>query len=77
MTKQAWFCPACQRHHAPHCDTCPSPFDLAGSPLQTLPDWMNPIPFNPCAGCKGPCLNAACPRLPRITCATSNTYGSA
>lgn len=19
----AWFCPACQRHHAPHVDTCP------------------------------------------------------
>jgi recombinational DNA repair protein RecR len=23
MTKQAWFCPACQKHHATHCDTCP------------------------------------------------------
>lgn len=26
MTKQAWFCPACQRHHAPHVDTCPGQF---------------------------------------------------
>lgn len=24
MTRQAWFCPACQKHHAPHCDTCPT-----------------------------------------------------
>lgn len=24
--RQAWFCPACQRHHAPHVDTCPGQF---------------------------------------------------
>jgi len=23
MTREAWFCPSCQKHHAPHCDTCP------------------------------------------------------
>jgi hypothetical protein len=21
--RQAWFCQACQRHHAPHVETCP------------------------------------------------------
>jgi len=26
MTERAaWFCPACQKYHAPHCDSCPSP----------------------------------------------------
>lgn len=24
MTREAWFCPSCQKHHAPHVDTCPS-----------------------------------------------------
>jgi len=24
MKPEAWFCPACQKHHAPHVDTCPS-----------------------------------------------------
>ena len=23
MIREAWFCPACQKYHAPHCDTCP------------------------------------------------------
>lgn len=22
MTRAAWFCPACQKYHAPHVDTC-------------------------------------------------------
>jgi len=35
MTAQAWFCPACQRHHAPHVDTCP------GSAAKTV---LGPFP---------------------------------
>jgi hypothetical protein len=23
MTRNAWYCPGCQKHHAPHIDTCP------------------------------------------------------
>jgi len=23
MTRAAWYCPACQKHHGPHVDTCP------------------------------------------------------
>lgn len=22
--RSAWFCPACQKYHAPHCDSCPA-----------------------------------------------------
>ena len=22
-TRQAWFCPSCQKYHAPHVETCP------------------------------------------------------
>lgn len=73
MTKQAWFCPSCQRHHAPHVETCPKPVDLIGYPLPTSPGYALPLPgpvFNPCNGCKGqPCGNSACPLLPRLTCA--------
>jgi hypothetical protein len=23
--RKPWFCPSCQKHHAPHVDTCPGP----------------------------------------------------
>lgn len=35
--KQAWFCPSCQKHHAPHCDTCPGLVDLVSQPLPSIP----------------------------------------
>ena len=30
--RAAWFCPSCQKHHAPHCDTCPGPVVASGAP---------------------------------------------
>lgn len=58
--KQAWFCPACQRHHAPHVDTCPERHTAAPSgpvlpyqpyvppPIYTVPAWpparLDPLP---------------------------------
>lgn len=55
--RQAWFCPACQRHHAPHCDTCPEqriaapqgpvlPYTPYVPPVYTIPT-REPSPFNP------------------------------
>ena len=47
--RQAWFCPSCQKHHAPHCDTCPGLSDVVAAPRQpyivptTVPPW-NPVP---------------------------------
>lgn len=45
MIPAAWFCPACQKHHAPHCDSCPgqtaAPI-LPGPyvpPVYTVPAW--------------------------------------
>lgn len=43
MERQAWFCPACQRHHAPHVDPCPAPtLTMPGSlPFQpATPQWV-------------------------------------
>ena len=36
-TRTAWFCPACEKHHAPHCDTCPGPATAAPLPGYTTP----------------------------------------
>lgn len=75
MSREAWFCPSCQKHHAPHCDTCPGvmsagdPWGLRGLPTFT-PSHLRPEP-DPCAGCNGPCANAACPRLHTITLTTA------
>lgn len=32
MERQPWFCPSCQKHHAPHVDTCPGVADAIGFP---------------------------------------------
>ncbi len=79
-SRQAWFCPACQRHHAPHCDTCPAGSLQGGTDLHK-PGFFDPHPFqywrtdqsyDPCAACKGKaCGNAACPKLPQVTCANT------
>jgi hypothetical protein len=76
MVAEAWFCPACQKHHAPHVETCPAG-TLQGGVDYRKPGFFDPAPFryweaqpapfDPCAGCKGACGNAACPKLPRIT----------
>lgn len=57
----AWFCPACQKHHAPHVDTCP------GAKISLPPGYVVPPevvrPLNDfCANCKGVCGNVACPK---------------
>ena len=43
MSREAWFCPSCQKHHAPHVETCPGGtggfklpiFSSAATPLET------------------------------------------
>jgi hypothetical protein len=76
MTKQAWFCPACQHYHAPHVDTCPAGSVFGGNGIEKPGHFdpapyryweAQPAPFDPCAGCKGACANAACPKRVRIT----------
>lgn len=70
MTARApWFCPSCQKHHGPHVDTCPD----GGGFYAPLPyqgwherDSMT-VPY-PCAGCKGACMNVACPKRMVVTC---------
>lgn len=43
----AWFCPSCQKYHAPHCDTCPGP-EQAVRPLDTRPVILPRIqPYTP------------------------------
>lgn len=79
--RAAWFCPACQKHHAPHVETCPAPVDLIGRPLKPVqpwmperqspyyPEWMKGTTADPCASCSGACGNAFCPKRAHITCA--------
>lgn len=33
MERTAWFCPSCQRHHAPHVETCPATNISTGLPM--------------------------------------------
>lgn len=68
--RQAWYCPSCQKHHAPHCDSCPALPNFSHShPTPYFGPGSNSHPgYDPCANCKGPCGNVACPRLARGTC---------
>lgn len=52
--RQAWFCPACQKHHAPHCDSCPNPTVEVRPipcvnvwPVKTVPYWPDPSTGDP------------------------------
>lgn len=75
--KTAWFCPSCQRHHAPHVETCPDSKASKGLPLSPrfYPDHWSPwvVPrhttgtYDPCANCKGACGNSACPKRGIVT----------
>lgn len=47
MTRAAWFCPCCQKHHAPHIDTCPAPAALP------IPGALPVQPFYPKPGSAG------------------------
>jgi hypothetical protein len=66
MSAAAWFCPSCQKHHAPHCDTCPGggvkigivPFGAAGVKYEHR-DCECPV--------GQPCGNSACPRALKAT----------
>ncbi len=50
---EAWFCPACQKHHAPHVETCPAPVDLISKDrmpvLPSIPPshWSKPSDWLP------------------------------
>lgn len=70
----AWFCPACQKYHAPHVDTCPG----AKIPLPlgyvVLPEVVRPL-NDFCANCKDVCGNAACPKRTTLADAPTYTFG--
>lgn len=81
MTRTAWFCPSCQKHHGPHVDTCPGIADAIADrrlpnttdvPWQVRPPIVPPrvtyfIPQDdPCAGCSGACGNIVCPKRAQI-----------
>jgi rubrerythrin len=38
----AWFCPACQKHHAPHVETCPGPAAIGDVPFRWDPNTSLP-----------------------------------
>lgn len=66
--RTAWFCPSCQKHHAPHVETCPGPakgalemlhFGVPGYPQR------DNVGYDPCANCGPMCGNAACPKALR------------
>jgi len=68
----AWFCPSCQKYHAPHVKTCPGPGGMYS--LEPYKGWherdgMTTVDL--CANCKGACGNAACPRRYSVECATT------
>lgn len=44
--RQAWFCPACRKHHAPHCDSCPNP-TVEVRPLPGVNVWPQPSTASP------------------------------
>ena len=72
MEKQAWYCPSCKAHHAPHVETCPA--SREASDVRHDYGGLRGIPFpmyDPCASCIGACGKAACPRR-----AASVIYGS-
>ncbi len=45
--RTAWFCPSCQKHHAPHVETCPGSVDLIGTKVMPSTPWpaIQPWPF--------------------------------
>lgn len=72
---EAWFCPACQKYHAPHVETCPAGAQPGSAPASPgIAPWGVPytpyprsaalVPYDPCAACDraGACGNAACPK---------------
>ncbi len=80
MERKAWFCPSCNKHHAPHVETCPAPFvdPYAFRPFHPKPapgfdDFRRAVERDPCADCKGPCGNAACPK--RLVATSRATEG--
>lgn len=38
--RSAWFCPACQKHHAPHVETCPGQKPKGLAPWPSVQPWM-------------------------------------
>ncbi len=75
--RKAWFCPTCQRHHAPHVETCPGPVD-AVSNIRIPPSITFRGDNDPCAGCGtlGVCLNAACPKRHVVVSTASDVLGN-
>lgn len=79
---EAWFCPACQKHHAPHVETCPgggvAPYQPGKFTMPLIPgpyDFATTKPQCPKCGIifDGPmgyvCPRADCPS--GVTCGTT------
>lgn len=66
MEHKAWFCPSCQKHHAPHCDTCPG---VAGAQPTPAPAHPGIIPYEPpCELHPAPTSDPWVPYWPQVTC---------
>lgn len=81
MSREAWFCPACQKHHAPHVDTCPGvtvdrsdPWGLRYLP-QFEPTHLKPVTTWPVTLPDSPSLTGdPLPAYPTITCGVADRY---
>lgn len=58
MTKQAWFCPACRKHHATHVETCPG---AQAATVQNIPNVAPNVAPQGACGCASPvCRERGC-----------------
>jgi hypothetical protein len=76
MERCAWFCPACNAHHAPHVNTCPNPASLpfTAAPYRYTPEpvILPPSPvFEPWPPMVGD------PMTPVIICSTGAQFANA
>lgn len=70
---EAWFCPACQKHHAPHVETCPG--GVGTSPYRYVQPVRAPAPIGGCACPVGHiCKSTGCPRGTFLSGSTFTKY---
>lgn len=66
MERKAWFCPSCQKHHAPHCDTCPGVAGALPGPAPVVPGITPDEP--PREWHPGPTSDPWVPYWPQVIC---------